>query len=133
MRHRLQALNLWSDRQRLATLILEARPPASNDDGEEEEEEGEEGSVLSRSQSQSSSRRPKKRCREARSISPEGKALVGVLGRLVDVVANVTKPDQRGGGTRAGRDGEVDKRLKNLEGGVSRILELLEKGEGRVE
>jgi hypothetical protein len=60
-RHRLQALNLWSDRQRLATSILEARPPASDDDGEEEEEEGEEGSVLSRSQSQSSSRRPKKR------------------------------------------------------------------------
>jgi hypothetical protein len=31
----------------------------------------------------------------------------------------------------AGRDDEVDKWLKNLEGGVSRILELLEKGKGR--
>jgi hypothetical protein len=130
-RHRLQALNLWSNRQRLAMSIPETRPSANDnsDDGNEEDEEGEESSVLSRSQSHSSSRRPKKRRREARSISPEGKALVGVLGRLVDVVANVTKPDQRGSETGTGQDNEVDKRLKNLEGGINRILALLEKGE----
>jgi hypothetical protein len=133
--HRLQALDLWTNRQRLAMSIPEARLPASEDgdNGEEEGdgEEGEENSVLSRSQSQSSSRRPKKRRREERSISPGGKALIGILGRLVDVVANVTKPDQRGNETGTEQDNEVDKRLKNLEGGVSRILALLERGERR--
>jgi hypothetical protein len=124
-KHCLQALNLWSNRQRLAMSIPEMRLSA-NDDGDngdkgENEEEGEESSVLSRSQSQSSSRCPKKCRREAQSISPEGKALVGILGCLVNVVANVTKPDQRGCEMGTERDDEVDKWLKNLEGDVSWI------------
>jgi hypothetical protein len=131
-RHRLQALNPWSNRQRLDMSIPETRPLAkdnSDDGNEEEDEEGEESSVLSRSQSHSSSRRPKMRRREARSISPAGKPLVGVLGRLVYVEDNVTKPDKRGIETGTGREDEVDKRLKNLEGVINWILALLEKGE----